>query len=237
MADNTNMTEDEKVLHGMGYAQELSRRMGTFQSFAISFSIICIISGGFGSFPIALSTGGPFSLTIGWLIGGAFALVVAASLGQIASAYPTAGSLYHWSSILGGRFWGWATAYVNLLGLLFVIPAVNVFLYLVIRDLLCASVLGWDVSGWGIWTQVGSVAVITGAQALLNHFGIKLTTMLTDFAGYLILASPVSKTWSCSFAVRTSCTYCVMAWVISFWARSRSASARYLAPSALSISP
>ena len=100
MADNKHMSEDEKVLHGMGYAQELSRRMGTFQSFAISFSIICIISGGFGSFPIALATGGPFSLTIGWLIGGAFALVVAASLGQIASAYPTAGSLYHWSSIL-----------------------------------------------------------------------------------------------------------------------------------------
>ena len=186
--NNVHQSEDEKILHGMGYAQELSRRMGPFQSFAISFSIICIISGGFGSFPIALSSGGPWSLTIGWLIGSIYALVVAASLGQIASAYPTAGSLYHWSSILGGRFWGWATAYVNLLGLLFVIPAVNVFLYLVIRDLLCASVLGWDVSGWGIWTQIGSVAVITGAQALLNHFGIKLTTMLTDFSGYLILA-------------------------------------------------
>jgi len=87
------MTEDEKVLHGMGYAQELNRRMGAFQSFAISFSIICILSGGFGSFPIALSTGGGFALTIGWLVGGAFALVVAAGLGQIASAYPTAGGL------------------------------------------------------------------------------------------------------------------------------------------------
>jgi amino acid transporter len=187
----TEHDEDVKVLHGMGYAQELSRRMGPFQSFAISFSIICIISGGFGSFPIALSTGGPFSLTIGWLIGGAYAMVVAAALGQIASAYPTAGSLYHWSSILGGRFWGWATAYVNLLGLLFVIPAVNVFLYLITRDLLCSAVLGWDVSGWGTWTQIGAVAVITAAQALLNHFGIKLTTMLTDFSGYLILAVTV----------------------------------------------
>jgi amino acid transporter len=191
MADNKLISEDEKVLHGMGYAQELSRRMGTFQSFAISFSIICIISGGFGSFPIALATGGPFSLTIGWLIGGSFALVVAASLGQIASAYPTAGSLYHWSSILGGRFWGWATAYVNLLGLLFVIPAVNVFLYLITRDLLCSAVLGWDVSGWTNTTQIVAVGVITAAQALLNHFGIKLTTMLTDFAGYLILAVTV----------------------------------------------
>ena len=86
MTQMTQMTDDEKVLHGMGYAQELNRRMGAFQSFAISFSIICILSGGFGSFPIALSTGGGFALTIGWLVGGAFALVVAAGLGQIASA-------------------------------------------------------------------------------------------------------------------------------------------------------
>jgi amino acid transporter len=191
MADNKHMTEDEKVLHGMGYAQELSRRMGPFQSFAISFAIICIISGGFGSFPIALSSGGPFSLTIGWIVGGIFALIVASSLGQIASAYPTAGGLYHWSSILGGRFWGWATAYVNLLGLLFVIPAVNVFLYFLVKDLLFAGWLGADVSGWGNWTQISFVVVMTALQAALNHFGIGLTSKLTDLAGYMILAVTV----------------------------------------------
>jgi amino acid transporter len=183
--------EDTKILHEMGYAQELSRRMGPFQSFAISFSIICIISGGFGSFPIALSTGGPFSLTIGWLIGGAYALIVAMALGQIASSYPTAGSLYHWASILGGRAVGWVTAYINLLGLFFVIPAVNVFLYLVSKDLFFGAWLGWDISGWGTWTQIWSVAGITAAQCLLNHFGIRLTTLLTDFSGYLILVVTV----------------------------------------------
>jgi amino acid transporter len=197
MADNKHMNEDEKVLHSMGYAQELSRRMGPFQSFAISFSIICIISGGLASFPIAMSTVGPWMATAGWVLGGLFALVVASSLGQIASAYPTAGSLYHWSSILGGRLWGWLTAYTNLLGLLFVIPAVNVILYIFIRDLFFAGIMGWDVSTWTnvydplhtnftslfIWT-----AGITIAQCLLNQFGIKLTTMLTDFSGYLILA-------------------------------------------------
>ena len=190
MAQN-DMDQDTAVLHGMGYAQELSRRMGPFQSFAISFSIICIISGGLGSFPIALSTGGTFALTVGWLIGGAYAMIVAACLGQIASSYPTAGGLYHWSSILGGRFWGWATAYTNLLGLLFVVPAVNVFLYFITKDLFFATVLGWDVSGWGIWTQIWSVVGLVVAQALLNNFGIKLTTLLTDLSGYLILVVSV----------------------------------------------
>ena len=108
MADH--MTEDEKVLHGMGYAQELARRMSGFSNFAISFSIICILAGGITAFPIAMSSGGGFSVSIGWVVGGIFALVVAASVGQIASAYPTAGGLYHWASILGGRGWGWLCA-------------------------------------------------------------------------------------------------------------------------------
>ena len=41
--------EDVKVLHGMGYAQELERRLSRFSNFAISFSIICILSGGINS--------------------------------------------------------------------------------------------------------------------------------------------------------------------------------------------
>ncbi len=194
MADNMNMTEDEKVLHGMGYAQELSRRMGTFQNFAISFSIICILSGGLASFPIALSTAGPWMATIGWIIGGVFALIVAASMGQIASAYPTAGGLYHWSSILGGKFWGWLTAWTNLLGLLFVIPAVNVILYGFIRDLFFSGILGWDVSTWTNTSMYLWVGGITIVQCLLNHFGIKLTTLLTDISGYLIFVIAILLT-------------------------------------------
>jgi amino acid transporter len=186
--------QDAHVLHSMGYAQELERRMGGFSNFAISFSIICILAGGITSFPLAMGTGSGFEATIGWVIGGVFALVVAASLGQIASAYPTAGGLYHWSSILGGRGWGWATAWINLLGLIFVVASVNVGVYLLFRDLVVAGVFHVDVSGWGTGAQIIAVCIITLAQALCNHFGIKLTTMLTDFSGYLILVTAVVLT-------------------------------------------
>jgi amino acid transporter len=186
--------EDVKVLHSMGYAQELARRMGGFSNFAISFSIICILAGGITSFPLAMATGSGFQATIGWIVGGVFALVVSASLGQIASAYPTAGGLYHWSSILGGRGWGWATAWINLLGLIFVVASVNVGVYLLFRDLVWAGVFGHDVSAWGTQEQIIAVVLITAAQALINHFGIRLTTILTDFSGYLILVVAVILT-------------------------------------------
>jgi amino acid transporter len=188
----------------MGYAQELSRRMGGFSNFAISFSIICILAGGITSFPLAMATGGGFQATIGWIVGGLFALVVSLSLGQIASAYPTAGGLYHWSSILGGRGWGWATAWINLLGLIFVVASVNVGVFFLFRDLVWVGVLGNDISTWGMQEQIIGVTAITVTQALINHFGIRLTTLLTDFSGYLILVVAVVLTamfllWGATF--------------------------------------
>ena len=186
--------EDVKTLHGMGYAQELSRRMGGFSNFAISFSIICILAGGITSFPVGYAAGGPFMVTVGWTIGGVFALIVAASMGQIASAYPTAGGLYHWSSILGGRGWGWMTAWINLVGLVFVVASVNVGVYTLFRDLVLSPVFGVDVSGFGTTHQIVAVVVITVTQALFNHFGIRLTTIMTDFSGYLIFAVAIVLT-------------------------------------------
>ena len=122
-----------------------------------------------------------------------FALVVAASLGQIASAYPTAGGLYHWSSILGGRGWGWVTAWINMLGLIFVVASVNFGVYLLFRDLVLSGVFGMDTLEHG-GRSSHTVHDITVTQALFNHFGIKTTTMLTDFSGYLIFVVAVVLT-------------------------------------------
>jgi amino acid transporter len=198
--------DDAKVLHEMGYAQELARRMSGFSNFTLSFSLICILAGGITAFPNALSAGGGFSATIGYLVGGLFAVVVACSMGQIASAYPTAGGLYHWSSILGGRAWGWATAWLNLVALIFVIASVNVGVYQLFRDMALGGMFGVDVSRWvpldlghGIlfdWRQTIVVIAIVVSQALFNHFGIRVTTLLTDFSGYLILAVTVILTVS-----------------------------------------
>jgi amino acid transporter len=187
MKDASHHDDDVKVLHSMGYSQELSRRMGGFQNFAISFSIICILAGGIGAYSIAFGAAGGGSIGIGWIVGAVFALLVAVAMGQIASAYPTAGGLYHWSSILGGKGWGWATAWINLIGLLFVVSSVNYGVYLLLRDLVLVGVFGMDPAVFTGTHLTMAVAVITLSQAILNYIGIKVTTILTDFSGYLIL--------------------------------------------------
>lgn len=95
--------QDAILLESLGYKQELKRRMGGFSNFAISFAIICILAGGITAFPAAIGAGGGLSVGLGWPVGAFFALIVAAGMAQIASAYPTAGGLYHWGSILGGK--------------------------------------------------------------------------------------------------------------------------------------
>jgi amino acid transporter len=194
---------DVHELHSLGYAQELLRRMSGFSNFAISFAIICIVAGGITAFGTGLSAAGGASIGIGWPVGALFAFIVAMAMAQIASAYPTAGGLYHWSSILGGRGWGWATAWFNLLGLIFVVASVDVGLYVLLNGLILNPMFGIDLSQVGNIELFGApfsipqfliVTLIIATQALFNHFGIRLTTLLTDFSGYLIFATAIILT-------------------------------------------
>lgn len=187
------LDDDVKVLHNMGYAQELSRRMGSFQNFAISFSIICILSGGINSLGQATSGVGGAAIGIGWPVGCAMSFLFALALAQIGSAYPTAGGLYHWGSILGNRFTGWLSAWLNLLGLITVLGAINVGTWYFLLGSF-GPMLGLEDT---IMNRVGFVALITALQALLNHFGIGLTMRLTDLAGYLIFLGAIALTAVC----------------------------------------
>jgi amino acid transporter len=185
--------EDMKVLHGMGYAQELSRSMSKFSNFAISFSIICILSGGINSFAQAISFGRRRGRGIGWIVGCMLSGMFALSMAQIASAFPTAGGLYHWGSILGNRFWGWLTAWLNLLGLITVLGAINIGTAYFFAGTF-GPMFGFTGTDWQI---VGFVAVITVIQAIFNHIGIKATTFLTDISGYIIFATTAVLVVAC----------------------------------------
>jgi amino acid transporter len=187
--------EDLKVLHGMGYAQELSRSMSRFSNFAISFSIICILSGGINSFAQAIGSIGGAGAGIGWITGCLVSAMFALSMAQIASAFPTAGGLYHWGSILGNRFWGWLTAWLNLLGLITVLGAINIG-----TAYYFAGTFGSYVGFAGTdWQVVGFVAAITIVQAIFNHVGIKVTSFLTDISGYIIFVTTAVLVVACLY--------------------------------------
>lgn len=186
--DHQTITADIQTLHRLGYAQELARRMSGFSNFAISLSIICILAGGITSFHIGFNSAGGAAIGVGWPLVCLFSLAVAATMGQVASAFPTAGGIYHWAAILGGRGWGWAAAWFNLLGLVTVLAAINVGTYEFTLGALFPDATP------GYWLQLAVVLGITGSQALVNHLGIRVTTLLTDFSGWWIMGIAAALT-------------------------------------------
>jgi amino acid transporter len=108
-------------------------------------------------------------------------------MGQVASAFPTAGGLYHWAAILGGRGWGWGTAWFNLAGLVTVLAAINVGTFQFAAGAFLTETPSLPV-------QILVVSLITASQAMVNHLGIRVTRVLTDFSGYWILVVSVALT-------------------------------------------
>ena len=118
-------TTDEQRLHEMGYKQELSRAWSGFTNFAISFTIISVLAGTFTTFSFAWQNGGPIAVSIGWPVLCFFVLMVAFSMAELTSRYPTAGGPYWWAHDLGGKGWSWMTGWFNIVGLVGIVASVG----------------------------------------------------------------------------------------------------------------
>src|SRR3981081_4636636 len=94
---------DVQTLHRLGYAQELLRRMSGFSNFAVSFTIISILSGCLTLYAFGMNAGGPIVMTIGGAVVGIMVTLVGLAMAEVCSSFPTAGGLYYWSAKLAGQ--------------------------------------------------------------------------------------------------------------------------------------
>ncbi|HEY4768921.1 MAG TPA: amino acid permease [Candidatus Limnocylindria bacterium] len=185
--------QDVRDLHRLGYAQELFRSMGGFSNFAISFSIISILTGAVILYDYGLAWAGPAASTLGWPLVTIFVLAIAASMAEIASAYPTAGGLYYWASRMRNKNWGWWTAWLNLIGQFAIVAGINfaaaAFLNAtIITPLLSALGIAYDNTS--VIFAAGETPILTGqlltmgvlmaVQLWMNIAGINLVAMLNQ---------------------------------------------------------
>ncbi len=165
---------DERDLERLGYAQELFRSIGGFSNFAISFSIISILTGAVVLFDYGLAMGGPLEMSFGWPLVTGGTLLVALSMAELCSALPTAGGMYHWSAKLGGPTWAWFTAWFNLVGLVAAVAGI---------DYGCAKFLAPMLGlGSGASTLLVVYALLLLSHGLINHFGIRGVAYLNDLS-------------------------------------------------------
>jgi amino acid transporter len=166
--------KDARELGAFGYAQELFRTMGGFSNFALSFSIISILTGAVTLYQHGLVMGGPAEMAFGWPLVALFTMAVALSMAELASAIPTSGAMYHWASRLGGNTWGWFTAWFNIVGQLAAIAGIDYGAALFLTPLV------------GVPTTPTSILAVYAAillsHAVINHFGIRLVARLNDLS-------------------------------------------------------
>jgi amino acid transporter len=172
--------EDERLLHRLGYAQELFRAMGGFQNFAISFTIISILAGCLTSYYIAFGQGGPVAVTWGWLLVGLMSTIVALAMAEIASAFPTAGGLYYWASKLGSPGWGWFTGWFNLIGQIAVTAAIGYGLATFGTALLN---FWFDYPNTKEYIYLLYV-IMLAAALILNLLNVRITSLLNTVSAY-----------------------------------------------------
>jgi amino acid transporter len=163
--------------------------MGGFQNFAISFTIISILAGCLTSYALGFEHGGPVSIIWGWLLVGLMSTIIALSMAEIASAYPTAGGLYYWASKLGSPGWGWATGWFNLIGQVAVTAAIGYGLATFGAVLLdfwfgfyaqMDSIFGASANA-SIWLLYAFFLVCAG---IINCFNIRVTAGLNTISAY-----------------------------------------------------
>lgn len=187
MADNKSKSRDAIIqqdmqdLHKLGYAQQLFREMGGFSNFAISFSIISILTGAILLYGYGLGFAGPVINTYGWPLVSFFVLCIAASMAELASAYPTAGGLYFWAHRLGGFRWAWVTAWFNMLGQIMITAGIDFAAAIYIAGAM-NRIMGTGFDTTNTMTMVIVMIIIMIPQVLINIFGIKLTARLSDFS-------------------------------------------------------
>ncbi|MEO8208733.1 MAG: amino acid permease [Chloroflexota bacterium] len=193
--------QDIHELHQLGYAQELFRTMGGFSNFAISFSIISILTGAVILYDYGLAWAGTAAVLIGWPLVTVFVLTIAASMSEIASAYPTAGGLYYWASKMKNKNWGWWTAWFNLIGQFAIVSGINFAAAFFLNQTIISPLTNNAFQNTTEVLKVGDTLLISGQ--LLTMAVLMLGQLILNVVGIRIVAilNQVSVWWHIAFVV------------------------------------
>ena len=178
--------QDAKELQQFGYAQQLSRSMGGFSSFAVAFSLISVFTGVSANFGHGLRQVGG-SLVWSWLVVLAGQMLVALLLAELSTRLPLSGYGYQWTSRLVNPHFGFFVGWLLTLQFLTGFPGV------------CAT-LATQVGQWlgGRWATPSALTALTLAVialiTLIHLFGIRLASRVnnigvwTELLGVVILS-------------------------------------------------
>jgi amino acid transporter len=170
--DGPPRSEDDVLAH-FGYKQELDRAMGSFSSFAVSFSGMSITAAIFLTISFVFTNSGSAGIWA-WPISSIGVLLVGLVFADLVGRIPLAGYAYQWSSRLTNARFAWFVAVCGLIG--FAVGCAGTIY----------GVTPYFMSEFGINDTVNAQILCAAALAiivmLINVFGIRLASRLNNAA-------------------------------------------------------
>ncbi|MGZ6327996.1 MAG: amino acid permease, partial [Candidatus Limnocylindrales bacterium] len=141
------------------------------------------------------------AVMIGWPLVTVFVLCIAASMGEIASAYPTAGGLYYWASKMKSKNWGWWTAWFNLIGQFAIVAGIDYAAAGFLNATIFSPLLGQAGVDYGNTTLVFGLSWLTGQLVTMGV--IMLVQLAMNIAGINLVAviNQISVWWHIAIVV------------------------------------
>ncbi|KAJ4749509.1 hypothetical protein LUZ62_083914 [Rhynchospora pubera] len=179
---------DDWRLRQLGYKPELSRNLSFFANFALSFSVISVITGITTLFGTGLEFGGPVTMVYGYPVIGVLTMNVGLSMAEICSAYPTSSGMYFWSAKLAGNCWGpfasWITGWFNIVGQWAVTTSVDYSLAQLIQVIILLSTGGNKGGGYlaSKYVVIAFHAGILLIHAIINSLPITWLSLFGQLA-------------------------------------------------------
>jgi amino acid transporter len=186
-----NNSDSDELLR-FGYKQELQRSMGGFSSFAISFSLISVLTGIFANFNFGFAQVGGM-LAWSWLLVGLGQFLVALVMADLSNHYPISGYGYQWTARLVNPHYGFFVGWFLLIQFITGFPGTSQALAVTLN-----SMLGGESSGWTV--TLITFAVITSVT-IIHIYGIRIVSLVNnlgvyaELAGVILLAGALAAIW------------------------------------------
>ena len=176
---------DSRELAKFGYKQDLKRSMKKFSSFAVSFSLISILTGIFANFHFGFSEVGSF-IPFSWTIVFVGQFIVALIMAELSVNFPISGYGYQWTYRLVGPKLGFTTGWLLLLQFLTGFPGICKALSILLSDLIFQN-FNLNISSLLISVVVIWVVTFIHLKGInlvskINNFGV-----ITEIIGVFIL--------------------------------------------------
>ncbi|KAM7484601.1 hypothetical protein LguiA_000610 [Lonicera macranthoides] len=186
--DTASLDSGHLRLRQLGYKQVLRRDLSVVSNFAMTFSIISVLTGVTTLYNTGLNYGGPVVMVYGWFIVSFFTMFVGFSMAEICSSYPTSGGLYYWSAKLAGPSWApfasWITGWFNIVGQWAGTTSVDFSLAQLIQVIVLLSTGGNNGGGYvaSKYAVIGFHGAILLLHAILNSLPISVLSFFVQLA-------------------------------------------------------